>query len=92
MVVNVAALVYGVLAIINIAWPRTPDAPWYDNYIVLVMSGLVIGTGLLYMVVARSHVNGDAPHGDAIPGAPAPATELHDVASANSVEATSDAR
>mgnify|MGYP000899311668 FL=1 len=89
MVVNVAALVYGIAAIINIAWPRTPDAPWYDNYIVLVMSALVIGAGLLYMVLARSHVNGDAPHGDAIPGAPAPATELHDVAA---VEGMTDAR
>lgn len=56
MVVNVAALVYGIAAIINIAWPRTPDAPWYDNYIVLVMSALVISAGLLYMVLARSHV------------------------------------
>ena len=51
--------------------------------IVLVMSGLVIGSGLLYMVLARSHVNGDAPHGDAIPGAPAPATELHDIPAAD---------
>lgn len=92
MPVNIAALVYGVAAIINIAWPRTPDAPWYDNYIVLVMSALVIGSGLLYMVLARSHVNGDAPHGDAIPGAPAPATELHDVASANTVGGQFDAR
>ena len=31
MPVNVGALVYGVAAIINICWPRTPHLPWYDN-------------------------------------------------------------
>ena len=34
MPVTVAALTYGVLAMINMAWPRTPDAPWYDNWLV----------------------------------------------------------
>ena len=51
MPVNVGALVYGVAAIINICWPRTPDAPWYDNYIVLLMS-------------AHGHRPGPAVHGD----------------------------
>lgn len=69
MPVNVGALIYGVAAIVNICWPRTPDAPWYDNYIVALMSVIVIGLGLLYMVLARSHQNGTAPHGDAIPAA-----------------------
>ncbi|MDV3130068.1 amino acid permease [Mycobacterium sp. 21AC1] len=67
LAVNIGALVYGVAAIINICWPRTPDAPWYDNYIVLLMSALVLGLGALYMVLARSHLNGAAPHADAIP-------------------------
>ncbi|WP_396902237.1 APC family permease [Mycolicibacterium sp.] len=71
MLVNVGALVYGVAAIINICWPRTPEAPWYDNYIVLLMSGIVIGLGLLYMAIVRSHSNGTTPHADAIPTAPA---------------------
>ncbi len=80
MPVNIAALIYGVAAIINICWPRTPDLPWYDNYIVLVMSAGVIGVGLLYMVVARSHLNGSAPHSDAIPtDGPRPATAVVDV-------------
>jgi amino acid transporter len=64
--VNVGALVYGVAAIVNICWPRTPDAPWYDNYIVLVMSFIVIASGVLYMALACSHNNGSAPYGDAI--------------------------
>ena len=36
MPVNVLALAYGIFAMINMAWPRTPDAPWYDNYIVVL--------------------------------------------------------
>jgi amino acid transporter len=68
MPVNIGALVYGVAAIVNICWPRTPDAPWYDNYTVLLMSVIVIALGLLYMALARSHNNGSAPYGDAITG------------------------
>jgi len=68
MPVNIGALIYGVAAIVNICWPRTPDAPWYDNYTVLLMSVIVIALGLLYMALARSHNNGSAPYGDAITG------------------------
>ncbi len=77
MAVNVGALIYGVAAIINICWPRTPDAPWYDNYIVLLMSGLVIGLGAVYMVLARSHSTGEAPHSDAIPASTPTAVGVH---------------
>lgn len=66
MPVNLGAFAYGMAAIVTIAWPRTPDAPWYDNYIVAVLSAAVIGSGLLYMLIARSHNNGTAPYGDAI--------------------------
>lgn len=67
MLVNVSALAYGVAAIVNICWPRTPDAPWYDNYVVLLMAGLIVGVGLLYMALARAYAKSDAPHADAIP-------------------------
>ncbi len=33
------------------AWPRTPDAAWYDNWIVALSAVVVIGIGLVYMVV-----------------------------------------
>lgn len=65
--VNVAALVYGVLAAINMAWPRTPDAAWYDNYLVILSAVLVVGVGLVYLFTARPDSNSDAPAGDAIP-------------------------
>ena len=67
MPVNIGALVYGVAAIVNVCWPRTPDAAWYDNWVVLMMSGLIIGLGLLYMVCTRAYVKSDAAHADAIP-------------------------
>lgn len=69
---NVAALIYGVAAMVNLCWPRTPGAPWYDNYIVLLGAVVVIGAGGIYMLAARSYLRGDAPHGDAVAGDPMP--------------------
>lgn len=68
MPVNICALVYGVAAIINICWPRTPDVAWYDNYIVLLSAITVIVIGFIYMVAHRPHHRSDAIHGDAIRG------------------------
>ncbi|WP_143019220.1 hypothetical protein [Arthrobacter sp. ov407] len=36
-VVNLAALLWLGFEIVNIAWPRQPVAPWYQNYAVLVV-------------------------------------------------------
>ncbi|PSK90478.1 amino acid/polyamine/organocation transporter (APC superfamily) [Murinocardiopsis flavida] len=71
--VTIGALVYGVLAIATMAWPRTPEAPWYDDYIVALSGAVVIGLGVLYLVTARPYERGDAPAGDAVPGGPAAA-------------------
>ena len=65
--VNALALAYGVLAMINIAWPRTPEAPWYDNWIVSLGAVIVIGIGLLYMTIGQPHEKGGGLAGDAIP-------------------------
>ncbi|MET8249090.1 amino acid permease [Streptomyces sp. NPDC005202] len=75
--VNIMALVYGVVAIIIMSWPRTPDAPWYDNYIVLISGVVVVGAGLLYMALRRPYGRSDAPYDDAIPKA-RPVTALTD--------------
>jgi amino acid transporter len=64
--VNVAALLYGISAAVNLAWPRTPDVPWYDNYIVLLGAGVVIGAGLLFMTVAKPYRHSSDPEADAI--------------------------
>jgi amino acid transporter len=63
--VNIAALTYGVLAIINMVWPRTPQDPWYRNYGMIVGTVAVVGTGLLYAVLFRPYDRLDAPEGDA---------------------------
>ncbi|HWM02198.1 MAG TPA: APC family permease, partial [Actinophytocola sp.] len=68
MVVNVAALVYGVAAIVNMVWPRTPDAPWYDNYLVLLSAVVVVGAGLLLLVGLRPYRHSQAVAGDAVAG------------------------
>ncbi len=67
LAVNVAALVYGVTAMINMAWPRTPDAAWYDNWIVALSAAVVVGIGLIYMVVHPLHDRSTGPYADAIP-------------------------
>jgi amino acid transporter len=65
--VNIAALTYGVIAMVNMAWPRTPDAPWYDNWIVALSGLVVITIGLVYMKLHPLHDRSTAPYDDAIP-------------------------
>ncbi|GGO56931.1 amino acid permease [Streptomyces daqingensis] len=67
LLINAAGLAYGIFAIVNISWARNPDQPWYDNWIVLLCGGVVLGTGLLYMFTTHHYGRGDAPAGDAIP-------------------------
>jgi amino acid transporter len=68
LAVNVAALVYGVGAGLNLAWPRTPDVAWYDNWIAALSTAIVLGGGLLYMLVARPWERSTAAAGDAVEG------------------------
>jgi amino acid transporter len=63
--VNVIALLYGVSAIVNILWPRTPTEPWYIDFGILVTTAGVLVLGVIYMVVARPYERGTAPAGDA---------------------------
>jgi hypothetical protein len=63
--VNVLGLAYGVSAIVNILWPRSPNDPWYSNYAMLVTTVGVVVLGGLYMVLAKPYEHGNAPAGDA---------------------------
>ncbi|KAB0503845.1 APC family permease [Pseudomonas moorei] len=63
--VNLAALVYGVCAIINMVWPRSPDAAWYINYSMILTTLVVMGAGLVYMLLGKPYDKGTAPAGDA---------------------------
>jgi len=47
------------------AWPRSPDAPWYVNYGMALSTGIVVGTGLIYMIMYSPYKRGNAPAGDA---------------------------
>lgn len=74
--VNLAALAYGVLAIVNMVWPRTPQDPWYRNYGMLVGTAVVLASGAIYALLFRPYDHVDAPEGDAHLahlGAPLPA-------------------
>ena len=63
--VNVVALIYGISAILNMFWPRSPQDPWYTNYGVMVTSAGVVALGALYMMVWKPYNRGMAPEGDA---------------------------
>ncbi|MBZ5703612.1 MAG: APC family permease [Acidobacteriia bacterium] len=63
--VNIMALVYGLSAIVNMVWPRSPEDPWYRNYGMILTTVIVLLSGLVYMVAGRPHEVGDAPAGDA---------------------------
>ena len=63
--VNLVAFLYGVGAIINMAWPRSPQDPWYSNYAMILTSAAVLVVGALFMVTARPYDRGHAPAGDA---------------------------
>ena len=72
MPITICALTYGVLTMINVAWPRTPDAPWYDNWLVALSAVVGIGVGAIYMVIAKPYTRSEATSGDAIPQAGKP--------------------
>ncbi len=63
--VNIVALVYGIGAIIDMAWPRTPGQPWYINWSMSVTWLGIIVIGALYMLIGRPYDHGTAPAGDA---------------------------
>ena len=63
--VNIGALLYGVGAIVNMAWPRSPASPWYINYAMVLTTLVVIGFGLVYMWLRKPYDRGNAPAGDA---------------------------
>ena len=53
--VNAAALTYGIGAVINMLWPRSPQAAWYVNYAMLLTAAVVAGAGGVYMALGKPH-------------------------------------
>lgn len=65
LIVNVVALVYGVIAMLMLAWPGSSGV-FFTDWIVLIGLVLVLVTGGLYMAIARPGRNSNVPEGDAI--------------------------
>ncbi|MBI3289101.1 MAG: amino acid permease [Elusimicrobia bacterium] len=53
--VNAAAFVYGVGAVLNMLWPRAPQAAWYENYAMLLTTVVTAGAGAAYMFLGKPH-------------------------------------
>ncbi|EOQ98266.1 amino acid permease [Leptospira wolbachii serovar Codice str. CDC] len=54
--INALALFYGITAVANMVWPRTPDEPWFINYGMIFTTLVVISSGLLYLLIAKPHL------------------------------------
>lgn len=65
LAVNIAALAYGVIAMILLAWP-SPTATGIDRWLPLLGILIVLGTGLIYLLTARPDRHSTGPEGDAI--------------------------
>lgn len=65
MAVNIAALVYGIAAMIILAYP-TSTGDFLNDWIVLIGFAVVAGTGALYLFIAHPDRHSNAPEGDAI--------------------------
>lgn len=50
LLVKAIALVFGVLSIINLAWPRTPEAGWLANWLIVISIGVIVVLGLVQML------------------------------------------
>lgn len=61
--ISITALTYQVFAMVIVVWP-VPDVPWYDAWIVALMSLAVVGIGALYLFLShperRGRAGGDA--------------------------------
>ena len=67
LVVNIAALVYGVLAMILLAAPTGDEsASFVDRWVALIGFLIVSAVGLVYLLVAKPDRKSTAPEGDAI--------------------------
>lgn len=63
--VNIIALLWGAVAIINILWPRPTGGGWAEDYLLIMTTVGVVVVGWVYMLVSKAYTRGDAPSGDA---------------------------
>ncbi|KXF54373.1 amino acid permease [Rhodococcus sp. SC4] len=66
MVINIAALAYGILACIMLAKPSGDAAlPFFDRWTALIGFIIVSALGLTYMLITKPELKSTAPEGDA---------------------------
>jgi amino acid transporter len=65
IIVNIAALAYGIFAIVLLAKPGESGV-FLDDWIAVIGLGVVFISGLLYLLIARPDKKSDAPEDDAI--------------------------
>ena len=56
MLVSAAASVWVVFEYFNIAWPRAEGVPWYQDWAVFVMTGIIGALGVLAYLTVRTKV------------------------------------
>ncbi|WP_125106996.1 APC family permease [Gulosibacter massiliensis] len=58
-VVAIAALIYQAFAVYTLVQP-VPDVNWFQSWMVLIVGTLVVVVGLLYLFIAKPHLNAPA--------------------------------
>lgn len=43
-------MVFGVAAVVNLAWPRTPEAGWFANWLIVISMVVIVIAGLAQML------------------------------------------
>lgn len=49
--VRVLALAFGIGAILNLAWPRTPESGWFANWFVVIAMGIIVVLGIAQAIL-----------------------------------------
>lgn len=54
MPVKIIAMMFGIASIINLMWPRTPEAGWLANWNILISVSVIFLTGLIQMIMLKN--------------------------------------
>jgi hypothetical protein len=51
VVVKLGALIFGIAAVLNLAWPRTPSAGWFANWLIVISMAAIFILGIAQVVI-----------------------------------------
>ncbi|PFH28818.1 amino acid permease [Burkholderia sp. JKS000303] len=49
ILIKLVALAFGVASIVDLAWPRTPEAGWFENWLIVISLVVILIAGLIQM-------------------------------------------